>query len=272
MNQDINPLYATQDEKFPLQLLMLMTDNETAAHHKNATGIIPFLSNVITQSGVTHDIDFSLFAANYISGAKSFVVTMPKCYATVLQTKAFIIARTEGATYKLEPKEAPYIQREKKIDTGFNWATCTAMAGTTDKFESIKMKLTAIFGKHNMHVVDCKEIFDKEMGGAKNQYRVAFELQDGFDKLSLYKIKDATLASGAKATIKLSNEFHKHHGLHIGCSKTTDNRAAASVRCSCTMAGSGPSTSMANRAAAQSAHKERALKRARETDQTDPFA
>ena len=75
---------------------------------------------------------------------------MPNCYAVVLKRKQFIVARTDTAAYKLEPKEEPYIAREKKVDTGHNWATCNGQAGTTDKFETVKMSLTALFGKNNI--------------------------------------------------------------------------------------------------------------------------
>ena len=104
---------------------------------------------------------------------------MPNCYAAVLKRKQFII---DTAAYKLEPKEKPYVAREKKVDTGHNWATCNGQAGTTDKFETVKMSLTALFGKHDMRVVECKEIFDKASRAGKNQYRVVFELIDGFNK------------------------------------------------------------------------------------------
>jgi hypothetical protein len=197
---------------------------------------------------------------------------MPTCYATILKTKDFIIARTEMAIYKLGPKDDPYIAREKKVDTGHNWATCNAQAGTTDKPEDVKRSLTATFAKFNLRTVDFRALLDKETGVFKNQYRIAFEILDGFDKLGVYKIKNSTLPSGAGIMIKLSPDFHKLHALHLGCSKTTDNRAPISVRCSCNATRAGPSTSMANRAAAHASFKERALKRARDADQTDPFA
>ena len=269
---DLTQNLAKQDDKFALQLTMIDNNNAAADHYKNATNIIPFLANALTQDGINHDIDFSLFAANYISGITAFIVTMPNCYAAVLKRKEFIIVRTETAAYKLVPKEEPYIAREKKVDTGHNWASCNGQAGTTDKFETVKMSLTALFGKHDMRVVECKEIFDKESGAGKNQYRVAFELIDSFNKLGLYKIKNSTLTSGAGVSINFSSLFNKHHGLHQGCLKTTDNRAPVSARCSCGETKAGPSATLANRAAAQSSFKERALKRARELSQDDPFA
>ena len=201
-------------------------------------------------------------------------MTLPASYAYIIQRKVHIIARLDNTAYKLEPKAEPYVAKAKKIDTGVNWATCFTQAGTIDKLDAIEMSIKAAFGNHRMRVVgDVRPLFDKEIGAGSNKYRAAFEILDGWDKLTIYKIRDSKLPSGAGVTIKFSNEFHDLHGLHVRCSKTMDGRAQFSLRCSCGTSGAGPSSSMANRQAARDAFRARALKRAREAaNQTDPFA
>lgn len=99
-----------------MQFTMTNTSNEAANHHKNAINIIPYLSNALTLDGISHDIDFSMFAANYISGIKSFIITMPECYANILKHKqSGIIAKADDDTiYKIVPKTESYVARDRK--------------------------------------------------------------------------------------------------------------------------------------------------------------
>ena len=272
-NARITRIAAQNDAKYPLQLFRAQTTIEMVDHYKNSIPIIPTIINILTSEGITHEIDFALFQCSYIQGIKTYVMTMPTCYANIIQRKVHIIARLENTIYKLEPKPDPYVAREKNIDTGVNWATCVAQAGTIDKLDAIETAIKTIFAKQRMRVVgEVKPLWDKEFGAGSNKYRAAFEILDGWDKLTVHKIRDSKLPSNAGITIKFSNEFHELHGLHARCSKTTDNRAAVAFRCSCDASGAGPSSSMANRQAAHMAHRARALKRARDdAAQGDPF-
>ena len=272
-NARITTITVQNDDKYALQLLMLQATHITVDHYKNATSLIPVIINTLTANGITHEVDFTLFACNYIHGLKTFIMTMPKSYANIIQREVHVIAHLENTAYKLEPKPDPYVAKAKKIDTGVNWATCITQAGTTDKLDAIQMSIKSAFGNHHMRLVEeVQPIFDKEIGANNNKYRAAFEILDGWDKLTVHKIRDSKLPSGAGVTIKFSNEFHDLHGLHVRCSKTTDNRSFISLRCSCGTSGAGPSGSMANRQAARDAHRERALKRARtESAKGNPF-